>query len=138
MTACVKCGHDPAATVVYSWAFHVDRDPPSLNSRLFNSGARRWAYKRERDVWCLEFRAARLLKRIGKAKGKRRVTLTRNYSGRQQHRDADNLAGGMKAVVDALVLEQLLVNDDASHAEIHYAQARTTPAGLVVLIEELA
>ncbi len=138
MSACPKCQHDPAAVVAASWSFHVDRDPPSLNSRLFNVGTKRWAYKRERDTWCMEFRTARILKRIAKASGKRRVTLTRNYAGRQQLRDVDNLSGGMKAVVDALVLEGLLVDDNAVSAEIHYAQARTTPVGLVVLIEELA
>ena len=138
MTApCAKCGHDPEARITALWSFHVHRDPPSLNARLFN-GQRGWMYRKERDAWVSEFRAVRLLQRIPKAVGKRRVTLTRNYAGRQQLRDRDNLAGGMKACVDALVIEGVIANDDAIGAEIHYAQARTTPPGLHVLVEELA
>lgn len=137
MTACLKCGYSPDAVVTASWSFHIDRDPPSLNTRLFNAGTRRWAYKRERDTWCMEIRAIRLLQRITKATTKRRVTLTRNYAGQQKERDADNLGGGMKCIVDALVLEGLLRDDNTASAEIHYGQTRTTPKGLVVLIEEL-
>jgi Holliday junction resolvase RusA-like endonuclease len=137
VSACVKCQHDPDAHVSASWSFSIDRDPPSLNARLFN-GPRGWKYRKERNAWCIEVRAVRLLQRIPKATSKRRVTLTRNYYGRQQRRDRDNLAGGMKACVDALVLEGLLRGDSEVDAEIHYAQARTTPAGLCVVIEELA
>lgn len=136
MSACPKCHYDEAAPVSASWSFLIDRDPPSLNARLFN-GPRGWVYRKERDAWCIEFRAVRLLQRIPIAKTKRRVTLTRCYTGRQQARDRDNLAGGMKACVDALVLEKLLAGDDVVSAEIHYAQSRTTPGGLHVLIEEL-
>jgi hypothetical protein len=137
VTACPRCSFDPEAGVSASWSFHVDRDPPSLNARLFN-GPRGWIYRKERDLWCWEIRTARLLQAIPKAKRKRRITLTRQYTGRQQLRDKDNLAGGMKACVDALVLEGVITGDDNLSAEIHYDQVRTTPAGLVVLIEELA
>lgn len=138
LPTCEKCGYDPGAKVTASWTLHVDRDPPSLNDRVFNAGPRRWRYKRERDAWGWEIRAARLLQRVPTATSRRRVTLTRVYSGRQQERDVDNLAGGMKAVVDALVLERLLVGDEPAHAELHYAQERGTPIGLRILIEELA
>jgi hypothetical protein len=138
MSACVKCGHDPSARVLASWSFHIDRDPPSLNARLFNAGTKRWAYKRERDAWCLEIRACRLLQRIPKATTKRRVTLRRNYNGRQKERDRDNLAGGMKCIVDALAFEGVIVGDAPHQVEVHYEQARTTPTGLVVWVEELA
>jgi Holliday junction resolvase RusA-like endonuclease len=137
VSACVKCQHDPDAHVSASWSFSIDRDPPSLNARLFN-GPRGWKYRSERNAWCLEVRAVRLLQRIPKATAKRRVTLTRNYYGRQQRRDRDNLAGGMKACVDALVLEGMLRGDSELDAEVHYGQERTTPSGLVVLLEELA
>jgi hypothetical protein len=36
------------------------------------------------------------------------------------------------------VLEGVITGDDNLSAEIHYDQVRTTPAGLVVLVEELA
>lgn len=138
MTACAKCGYDSDAVVVASWSFFIDRDPPSLNSRVINLGATRWRYAKERDAWGWEFRAVRLMKKIPPAEGLRRVTLTRCYYGRQQERDRDNLAGGMKNCVDAMVLEQLLTSDDPAHAEIHYQQERGSPTGLRVLIEELA
>lgn len=137
MTACAACGHDASAIVVARWEFHIDRDPPSLNDRVFN-GRQGWRYRSERDAWCLEIRAVRLLQRITKATGKRRVTLTRKYTSRQQLRDRDNLAGGMKACVDALVLEGLLVGDAPEQAEVIYKQERTTPRGLTIVVEELA
>jgi hypothetical protein len=137
VSACIKCSHDPEAVVLASWTFHIDRDPPSLNARLFN-GPRGWVYRKERDEWRSEVRVCRVLQRIPQATRLRRVTLTRNYTGRQQLRDRDNLAGGMKCVVDALVLEGVIANDDAANSEIHYTQLRTTPPGLSVLVEELA
>lgn len=138
MTACLKCSYDPFATVLRSWEFLIERDPPSLNARLHNAGGRRWAYKRERDEWRSEFRAARVELGMGVALGKRRVTLTRVYGGRQKQRDLDNLSGGMKAVVDAMVLEAVLLDDSPDLAELHYAQHRGELRGLMVLVEELA
>lgn len=137
MTACLKCGHDPSARVVVSWSFQVDRDPPSLNERLFNAGPRRWAYARQRDTWSLEFINARNLQRMPFAQNKRRVTLTRLYDGRQKERDVDNLFGGGKVVVDALVHAHILVSDAPRDAEIHWTQERGA-RGLRVLVEELA
>lgn len=138
MTACPKCGHDPEARVLAAYEFTVDRDPPSLNAHIFNVGASRWKYAKERDAWMWEFRAVRLLRRIPPAVGRRRVTMTRVYGGRQKERDRDNLSGGMKPCVDALVLEKMLVGDGPRDAEIHYQQEVGSPTGLRVLIEELA
>lgn len=137
MTACAKCGHNPDAIVRASWSFRVDRVPPSLNERVFNAGARRWTYAKARETWSIEFMVARLNNRIPVATSKRRVTLTRLYDGRQQERDHDNLVGGGKVVVDALVHAKLLVDDDQKLAEIHWTQERGA-RGLRVLVEELA
>ncbi len=136
LPACTQCGYDPGAKISASWSFLIERDPPSLNARLFNAGARPWAYRRERDAWCWEFRAVRLLQRIPVARRRRRVTLTRVIAGRQQQRDRDNLIGGLKASVDALVLEKLIAGDDLENAEIHYQEERGKPSGLRVLLEE--
>lgn len=136
MTACARCSFDPDATVLASWEFTIDRDPPSLNERLFNAGPRRWAYSRERDMWILEFTNVRLLKQMPFAKGKRRVTLTRLYSGQQKERDVDNLVGGGKNLVDAMVHAGILKGDSPALAEIHWAQERGA-RGLRVLVEEL-
>lgn len=123
MGACLKCCYDPDAQIAASYSFLVERDASSLNARLFN-GAQGWKYRRERDTWQSELRVARVNARVPIGDTKRRVTLTRLYGGRQQERDRDNLAGGMKCVVDALVLERLIVDDSSKWAEIHYAQRR--------------
>lgn len=155
MTVCVKCGHDPDAVVKIAYTFTVDREPPSLNDRLFNSGVRAHEYRKERDAWCWHFRAARLKQAIPAARtdvptavfdrskvivhDRRRVTLTRLFGPRQRERDKDNLIGGMKAVVDALVSEALIAGDSVHDAEIFYGQKRSTVrAGLEVVIEVLA
>jgi hypothetical protein len=138
MTVCVKCGHDPEAVVAASWAFTIDRKPPSLNNHVINVGVTRFAYGRERDAWMWEFRAVRLLQRIPKAVLRRRVTLTRIYAGREREWDRDNFSGGAKPVVDAMVLEGLIEDDSSASAEIYYAQERGARAGLRVNIEELA
>ena len=67
------------------------------------------------------------------------MTFTRCYGGRQQERDRDNLIGGMKTVVDAMLVELLLVDDTSQWAELHYQQLVTAPAtrGLLVHLEEL-
>ena len=137
---CVKCGHDPDAIVATTYQFHIDREPPSLNDRLFNSGPRAREYRKERDAWMWHLREARLkwLIPFAHEQDRRRVTLTRVFGARQRERDFDNLSGGMKACVDALVLEKLLAGDSPGDAEIYYAQKRGNRAGLHVTIEVLA
>lgn len=154
MTICQKCGHDPDAVVTHQYTFVVGREPPSLNDRLVNTGPRARLYRKERDAWMWHFREARLKLGIPFARtdflampgsvprsithGRRRVTLTRVFGARQRERDFDNLAGGMKACVDALVLEKLIAGDRTADAEIYYAQKRGDRAGLHVTIEVLA
>jgi hypothetical protein len=138
VTACLKCGHDPAAVVTASWDFDTDREVHSLNEHRGNYAGTRWAYKRDRDAWQWVLKIERIKQRIPTATERRRVTLTRIYSGRQRAFDLDNLAGGMKLVVDAMVREELLMGDGPKEAEIHYAQERSEKSGLRVLLEELS
>ena len=138
MTACARCSFDPDATISDSWSFHVDREIKSGNARIVNGSVTRWVYAKNRDAWQWELRTARLLQGAPKATGKRRVTLTRHYTGRQRPFDRDNLATGCKVVVDAMVREGLLVNDDAGSAEIHYAQAKSETPGVAIVVEVLA
>lgn len=128
MTACPKCGYDADAKVIARWTFTVERDTPSLNDRVYNAATYRGSmYRKVRDAWCWEFRAARLKVRIPRARTRRRVTIVRNYGGRARERDRDNLIGGAKAVIDAMVSEGLLVDDTSLGAEIHYDQRRIIP-----------
>lgn len=107
-----------------TWSFFIARRPPSLNDRLHNSGPTRWRYAKVRDEWCLEVRAARLAQGIPKATGPRMLLVRRLYKGREQERDFINLVGGYKPVVDALVLEGLLVDDRPAMLVDAYEQER--------------
>lgn len=70
VSPCPKCGYDSTAAVIAVFSFLVERDPPSLNTRLFNSGPRRHLYRKERDTWCWELRAMRLREKIPHANAK--------------------------------------------------------------------
>jgi hypothetical protein len=107
-----------------SWAFFIARRPPSLNERIQNSRAGNWKYKREREAWCAAVRSARYEHAIPKATGPRWLIVRRQYKGREQERDYINLVGGCKALVDALVLEGLLVDDKPSLLVDCYEQER--------------
>jgi hypothetical protein len=134
---CARCGYDPTAIVTGRWEFAIARPVHSLNAHRGNYGSTRWAYRHDRDGWQWEFKVARINARIPTAVAKRRVTLTRLYSGRERAFDVDNLAGGMKLVVDAMVREGLLLGDDRERAELHHGQDNAAMSGLVVVIEEL-
>lgn len=116
----------------------IDREVESLNARRVNvRGWRGGEYKRNRDAWQWLFKIERVNRRIPTATGRRRVTLTRLYSGRQRAFDRGNLVGGCKMILDAMVRESLIVDDKAEYLEDHYAQRRSATSGIVVLIEEL-
>lgn len=131
------CGHDPDAIVTARWSFVVDMEIESLNAHRVNAGAR-WiqaAYRKGRDAWQWQFRVARLRDGIPLAKTRRRVTITRVYSGKQREFDRNNM--GDKMVVDALVREGLLVDDRSAHAELHCLQRRGERSLTEVVLEEL-
>ncbi len=107
-----------------TWTFVISRRAPSLNEHVQNAGPSRWKYKKEREIWCLEFRKVRIELAIPKATAKRRLVVHRAYCGREKERDYVNLVGGMKVIVDALVLEGLLVDDAPKHLDDEYLQER--------------
>jgi hypothetical protein len=142
---CERCGHDPDAQVRARWSFFVSAEVKSLNAHRGNYGAQRWAYKADRSRWQQWF--AVLARNNGIPVGDevpfRRVVLTRIYSGRQREFDVDNLAGGCKVVVDAMVRAGLLRGDDKASAQVTYRQRKITAirgseVGLLVELEELA
>jgi hypothetical protein len=137
MSACAMCSYDPDARVMSSWTFMIDREVVSMNAHRVNIGgfAGR-AYRKDRDNWYLEFVNARNLLKIPHAERRRRVVLTRLYDGRSRMWDQDNLVGGGKSTVDAMILAQLLVADSHDFAEVHWKQTRGA-RGLHVLLEEL-
>jgi hypothetical protein len=108
------------------WAFFVPLPLPSLNDRVHNAKAGHWKYKKQREEWCAAVRVAAHDAGVAKAIGRRTLTVRRFYKGRQQERDYVNLVGGCKVVVDALVLEGLLVDDKPSLLEDRYEQMRVS------------
>lgn len=138
---CRLCGGRPYAKVAASWTFRVDRDAPSQNTIASNTtGHGNWAYRKERNEWERLLAGHRGALRIPPATIKRRVTITRCYSGQQKLRDHGNLVGGLKAAVDAMVLVGMLKDDSPEWAEFHYHQRRVEKAerGTLITIEELA
>lgn len=138
---CEKCGFDAGLKLAHVWILKLSKDPSSLNAHIHNAGHTRYAYAKERDEWHWLIKHERLKQKIPKAIQRRRVTLTRQYAGRRKERDIDNLSGGMKSCVDAIVREGLLVNDSPQYAELHYKQNRVSErssSGLWIQIEEFA
>lgn len=135
---CLKCGYDPDRVVTASWSFVLQREPKSLNARVVNVGASRWRYAKERDAWSWLVRAARLEHKITPACGLRRMTLTRVYASGQRAIDVDNLSGGMKSLVDAIVREGIVRNDNPTWLELHHDQEPGATRSVRVLLEELA
>lgn len=135
---CSLCGGDPHARVATSWSFRVNRDAPTQNVMGNNRGGGRWAYKKERQEWLRWILIERPC--IPEAEAKRRVTITRCYSGNQKLRDHGNLVGGLKPVVDALVLSGTIKDDSPHWVEIYYHQRRVERHERCTLftVEELA
>jgi Holliday junction resolvase RusA-like endonuclease len=134
MTACARCSFDPDAQVTASWSFHIPRELGSLNKRVFN-GRMGWVYRADRNAWAEDFANMRAVLRIPIAKGKRRVTLTRVYSGRQKEMDLRNI--DTKACFDAMTIAGLLVDDNPACLESHVSQERGVDRGVRVLVEEV-
>lgn len=137
---CRLCGGMPDARVAATWTFRIDRDAPTQNVMGNNRGGGRWAYRKERNAWADALGVAGIHLKIGLAQVRRRVTITRCYSGQQKLRDHGNLVGGLKAAVDAMVGIGLLKDDSPEWCEIYYKQSRVEKheRGTVITIEELA
>lgn len=136
MTTCLRCGFTPHVTAA-SWSFFLELEPPTQNRVASNKGGGRWTYKKLRDDYRWLVRAAKAREGVPDATGRRAVTLTRVYSGRQREFDYGNLVGGLKMVTDSLVRERLLVDDSPKWSEQVYLQRRGPVSGVEVRIEEL-
>ena len=137
VTACAMCGYDATARVLRSWTLRPPFEVESLNAHRVNAGHGRWAYAKVRKAWLQALIVEARATSCPEATGMRRVTITRVYSGRQRAYDGDNLRGGCKPLVDAMVLAGLLVDDDAANAQVHYAQERGEQSSTRILVEEL-
>jgi Holliday junction resolvase RusA-like endonuclease len=140
LEVCNLCGGRPFAEVAASWTMRIDRDAPTQNVTGNNRGGGRWAYKAERRAWFAALAAKKSMQRIATANVKRRVIITRCYSGQQKLRDHGNLVGGLKPAVDAMVGIGLLKDDSPEFCEIYYHQRRVEKSerGTLITIEELS
>lgn len=118
------------------WAFIVPLEPPSQNVVAGNKGGGRHKYKEIRDNYRMLFRNKMNTIGIPRATDKRRVLVTRLYSGRGKKRDFGNLVGGCKPLLDALTLEGLIIDDKDSCLEDHYYQERREESGVRIVLEE--
>jgi hypothetical protein len=137
MACCIMCDYDPDAPVHARWEFSFDRPVKSLNDHLVNRGGARFEYKAERKAWTQWVGLAKVNQRITRANGVRRLVLTRVYADGQRRLDRDNLAGGMKPVVDGFTAHGLLVDDSEKWAKVYYRQVKGDKRNLVCLLEDL-
>ena len=133
---CSLCGHDLKAAAA-SWEFTLPLEPPSQNVVAGNQGSGRWGYAKIRNSFEVLLVNRRTLMGIPAAKTKRRVLITRLYSGHGQVRDIGNIIGGCKPLLDAMTRARLIVDDGPHYVEVHYFQERTKESGVTICIEEL-
>lgn len=105
MSACLKCGSVDAPP---QWTLFVRLRPPSQNENVDRAGGGRFTFMKLREQWVRAIRHAMedtgrgRFEPVPRATGRRRVVMTRVFSGRERERDYGNLVGGMKLVVDAM------------------------------------
>lgn len=119
-TRCAFCRDDPARTRK-TWTFYIDNPITSLNRHVVNTAAGH-AYRKERTTWAwhLEIQKRRL--HIPDATSQRRVVIERYWGSRYRPLDYDNLVGGCKPLLDAMVTAKLLTSDDVAGVIAHYLQ----------------
>jgi Holliday junction resolvase RusA-like endonuclease len=116
----------------------VPKEPPTQNEIAQNKGGKRFGYKRVREEFTFLVRAAMNKNGVPAATGRRRMVLTRFYTGRGRARDYGNLVGGCKAVVDSLVNVGLLVDDSEQWVDDYYLQRRHEHlSGVEVVLQEV-
>lgn len=138
MSLCGSCGQElPSAGK--SWEFTLGIAPPSQNVVSGNKGgyAARAAYKKFRGDYVLLLQAWKNELAIPDAEGRRRIHITRLYSGRGKKMDRGNLIGGCKPLLDAMTRVGLIVDDKEEFLEDHYYQRRAKESGVEINIEEM-
>jgi hypothetical protein len=125
--------------VLASWTIAIPISVKSMNDRAVNvRGWRGRNYKRERDAWQWALKVCRINERIAISHSKRRVSITRVYSGSEREMDRANMIGGCKMVLDAMVREGIITGDSPRWLQDNYAQFRGEKSSTVITIEELA
>lgn len=137
MTAasCSRCDQ-PLPKSDRSWSFFVPLEPPSQNKISGNKGRSRYKYKDIRDNYRMLFENQMILLDIPPATVRRRVLVTRIFTGRSRRFDFGNLVGGCKPLLDAMTLVGMILDDKELYLEDHYYQERSDEGGAHIVIEE--
>lgn len=133
---CKFCDYDPTLRITGSWLIELPTAAVSANQLQGNGKGRSgWRYRRIRDQFYEHIRARCI--HIPTATEKRRAFFTRNYAGRSRPFDRDNLIAGFKPLRDCLTELGLLVDDNATWLEAHYAQKASDVNSISIVIETL-
>lgn len=97
----------------------VEEQTPSLNKMLRMNQREK---KKLSDRYVQWIMLLRTNGRLSRATTWRRVLITRSYTSQRYKLDQDNLAGGAKLLVDALVRQGLIIDDRPKYADLHYQQ----------------
>lgn len=123
-TVCRFCGDSDAFTGA-SWALVLPKGIDGLNDHYVNQGHARHAYRKRRTEWEWLVEVERRAAGIPAATAQRRLEVIRVIPVRGRELDYDNLVGGAKPLVDALVKSKILVNDSRAGVLAHYRQMGT-------------
>lgn len=135
MAICGTCSQT-LPTAKRSWTMSIGVDIPSQNEIASNKGGGRFKYRAVRNLFYTDIRNALEIVRIPFASSKRRVLITRFYSGRCRDFDKGNLIGGCKPLMDSLVSHGLVFDDSPKWIEAHYFQERSHESSTRITIEE--
>jgi Holliday junction resolvase RusA-like endonuclease len=106
----------------------IPRATPSMN-------ATRWKHwrvaHREKHLWQLEIRVARIRAGCFDPKPPQRAKVTIERHGRVL--DEDNFVGGLKSVIDSLRHEKLIQDDTAAHMELVPRQISGKPRTIITV-----
>ena len=112
----------------------IPTSTPSLNRLLAMHWAKRQKLKAEMLAWV---RLEHVNRRLRPATKHRYCQVVRYYRHPRYKLDADNLAGGAKPLIDALVYRKLLLDDSPEHVTLSYEQQNRDQGGTLVLLSEL-
>jgi len=103
--------------------FAIPRPFPTVNDW---HGGPRWKYAKAAGDWLREFPPTTVLTRT---EGRRAVTIVRVYpkAPGQRRYDPDNLRGGAKPILDALVAFRWLKGDSPKHLMLDVTQRHAAP-----------
>jgi hypothetical protein len=136
---CKACGYDDDLAVAKSWSGLISRAAKSGNAiGSSGRGAKGWKYKNERKAY------ARVLIvwtpcAPTKAEKKRRVYITRYWGKGKRAYDIDNLAWGLKPLMDEIKANGWIKEDSPKWVERIYMQKKseTDKDYIQIVIEEL-